>query len=260
MTQSTLNVYALPTETTPEELAGSTAVVIDVLRASTTMIFALEAGAREIVPCQEVEEARQAAASFLAGEALLGGERKGVRIEGFDQGNSPTEYTPERVGGKTVVFTTTNGTRALFRCRLAQNVYVGAFVNASALIERLRHREPIHLVCAGTNGARSRDDVLFAGLLVERLQRLGSLAYRLNDQAVAARAEWISSFAPPAPGGAGSPDADSLAAELRKSIAGGNLMAIRREDDIRTAAEIDRFHSVPRLDSVSFRVILPKEF
>ncbi len=249
-----LNVYALPTLVTPEELAGSAAVVIDILRASTTMIYALEAGARHVVPCLEVEDAREIASSLPPGEAVLGGERKGVLIDGFDLANSPAEYTPSSVGGRTVVFTTTNGTRALAQCRSAAAVYIGAFVNATALVERLIGQEQIHLVCAGTAGQYSRDDVLFAGLVVERIQRLSGLPYQSNVQALTARENWVSSFAVPYATGAEPLSSDLLAAELRKSVAGQNVVAIGREEDIDAASQIDRFTSVPQLDTKTFRI------
>ena len=90
-----ISVYPLPA-LAAQKLAGGAAVAIDVLRASTTINYALAAGAREIIPCQQVEEARKIAAAFSPGEVLLGGERLGVRIEGFDLGNSPAEYTAQR--------------------------------------------------------------------------------------------------------------------------------------------------------------------
>ncbi|HYW81106.1 MAG TPA: 2-phosphosulfolactate phosphatase, partial [Thermoguttaceae bacterium] len=113
----TLNVYALPRLVDPEKLAGGTAVVIDVLRASTTIVHALESGAREIIPCSDVGEARAIASQLSAGEFVLGGEREGLPIDGFDLGNSPSEYLPHRVEDKAVVFTTTNGTRAISQVR-----------------------------------------------------------------------------------------------------------------------------------------------
>ena len=169
----TLNVYALPRFVEPEEMAGGTAVVIDVLRATTTIVHALDAGADEIIPCLEVADALALAGRFPADEVVLGGERHGLPIEGFQLGNSPDEYTPDRVGGKTVVLTTTNGTRAMIHARQADEVLIAAFVNASAVVRRLFDREHVHILCAGTDGKISEDDVLLAGLLVERLQRQG---------------------------------------------------------------------------------------
>jgi len=242
-----LPVFALPSLVPSEELADGTAVVIDVLRASTTIIHALEAGAREVVACLEVQEARDLAARLAPGEAVLGGERGGLRIEGFDLGNSPTEYTPECVGNKTVVLTTTNGTRAIRACRPARRTLIGAFVNASALCGELMGEERICLVCAGTDGQYSRDDVLLAGLLVERLCRQGGLIYDLNAQAVTARENWLASFSVPEALDVPSLAPERLAEQLRTSAGGKNLVAIGLEEDILAAAQIDQFVGVPEL-------------
>ena len=87
--------------------------MIDVLRSTTTIVHALAAGAREVIPCAQVEEARQIARQFPADQVVLGGERGGLAVKGFDLGNSPEDYTADRVRGKTLVITTTNGTRAM---------------------------------------------------------------------------------------------------------------------------------------------------
>lgn len=256
--ENTLNVYALPRLASPDELVGATAVVIDVLRASTTMVYALEAGAREIVPCLEVEDARRVAAELPPQETVLGGERGGLRIEGFDLGNSPTEYSIEAVSHRTVVFTTTNGTRALLQCRQAQRVLIGAFVNASAVVRQLAGQAKIALVCAGTEDQYSRDDVLLAGLLVDQLQKITGQTYQLNVQALTARENWTSAFAVPYVTGAERLPAELLAAQLRTSLGGRNLTAVGLDADILTAAELDRFQSVPELDLQTFRVRLPQ--
>src|SRR5579862_6055151 len=141
-----LHVHLLPALVEPEELAASTVVVIDVLRASTTINQALAEGATEVIPCLEVEEARRIAAGLPSGLTVLGGEREGLRIPDFDLGNSPGEYRPDTVAGKTVVFTTTNGTRAMIACRAASRVLVGAFVNWSAVCKMLPEGGPIHLL------------------------------------------------------------------------------------------------------------------
>jgi len=253
-----LNVYALPAYATPEELAGGTVVVIDVLRASTTIIHALEAGAKEVVPCLEPDEAHRLAGEIGRHDVVLGGERRGLRIEGFDLGNSPSEYTPESVGGKTLVFTTTNGTRAMHHSRTARRVLIGAFVNASAVFEQLVGQEQVHLLCAGTRGEFSRDDILFAGLLVEWLQRRGGMNYQTNVQALTARENWVSSFAVPYTLGAEPLDPELLAVQLRKSAGGRNLTAIGLDADILDAARIDRFQTVPELDLETFRIGLPQ--
>jgi len=252
-----VNVYALPTLATPTDLLGATAVVIDVLRASTTIIHALEAGAVDVIPCLEVDDARRVAAEAGAEPVVLGGERQAVRIEGFDLGNSPSEYTPYSVGGRRVAITTTNGTRAILVARPAQRVLIGAFVNVSAVCHELLHAERIALICAGTAGQYSRDDVLFAGLVVDWLQRRGGLIYQLNAQATTARENWATAFPGPLDLGETGLTPERLAAELRTSAGGQNLVAAGLEADLLDAARIDRFRSVPELDADLLRIRLP---
>ncbi len=250
----TLNVYALPNYAEPGELAGGAAVAIDVLRAATTTIHALAAGAKTVIPCLEVADAWALARRFPPDEVVLGGERKGVRIDGFDLGNSPDEYTPQRVGGKTVLFTTTNGTRAMNRARQADEILIAGFVNASAVARRLFDREHIHIICAGTDGAVTREDVLLAGLLVERLQREGGMIYRQNAQAITARELWLGSFALPQALGAEPIEPQRLAEELRKGHGGQNLADLGLDADILAAAQLDRFDLVPLLDPKTMRI------
>ncbi len=162
----TLAAHLLPALTSADELAGGVVVMIDVLRASTTITTALAAGAVEVFPLGEVEQSQQKAAALrqtLDRPPVLGGERGGLPIDGFDLGNSPSEYTAQSVGARTVIFTTTNGTQALLICGAAKRVLIGSFVNFSAVLRQLTGELPIHLLCAGTRGRITREDVLFAG-------------------------------------------------------------------------------------------------
>ena len=248
-----LNAYALPELVQPDEMAGAAAVVIDVLRASTTIIHALAAGADAVRPCLEVDEARVLAGELAGQQAILAGERNGLAVAGFDLGNSPDEFTPERVANRPVVFTTTNGTRAMARCRHAARVFVGAFVNAAALGDVLAQHEEIHLVCSGTRGAATEEDLLLAGLLVARLQHRAPATYVLNARAVACRDEWTANFPTFFEDGAG-PHDENLAAVLRGSLGGRNLLTVGLDEDIRTAARLDRFAMVPELDTGSMQI------
>jgi 2-phosphosulfolactate phosphatase len=249
----TLQVHFLPSLTSPEELAGGAVVVIDVLRATTTIIHAMAAGAREVVPCLEIEEARRVAAGFPKGTALLGGERGGLKIEGFDLGNSPEEYDPATVGGKVVVLTTTNGTRAMMLCRHAKRVLIGAFVNASAVAAALAQEKRVHLLCAGTQGEITREDVLFAGRVVDQISReLSGTKPETNDQCRIAR-ECYSNLIAARPGepavAAEGKDREIgiLSHELRHSQGGRNLIDVGLDHDIDVAAQVDRFAIVPEL-------------
>jgi 2-phosphosulfolactate phosphatase len=251
--QMAVAAHFLPDLVSPEELAGGTVVVIDVLRASTVIGYALAAGAVAVIPTLEVDEARRIASGFPAGQAVLGGEREGLPIAGFDLGNSPSEYCRDAVGGRTVVFTTTNGTRAMGRCRLAARVLVGAFVNLSAVCEAVGSPpETLHLLCAGTKGKITREDVLFAGAVVDRLLAAGAVDENLqNDQARIARAAWRQ-----ASGDVWPLEPATLAAELRNSQGGRNLKAIHLERDIDDAAKFDTIGVVGELDLAEWRIVL----
>jgi 2-phosphosulfolactate phosphatase len=240
-----IHVHFLPELTTPAALEDSVAVVIDVLRATTTIVHALAAGATEVIPCLEVDEARQIAAR-LGQDAVLGGERGGVRIAGFHLGNSPDEYTPRSVGGKTVVFTTTNGTRAMRICGRARRVLIGAFVNLSAVCRELAKEAVLHLVCAGTQHEITREDVLLAGAIVEELSKSGG-AKGLNDQAEIALGAWRSAATRLSEG-------ENLANLLRVSRGGRNLVEVGHGADIELAARVDRLDFAPQLDVAAWRI------
>lgn len=255
-------MYLVPALVEPGQLAGQTAVVIDVLRATTTIIHALAAGAVAVVPCLEVEEARTIAAGEFPGSAVLGGERGGLAIPGFDLGNSPRDYTRQRVGGKTVVFTTTNGTRALLHCRDAKRVLIGSFVNLSAVCRELADENQIVLLCAGTNGHVTREDALFAGAVVDELagrtcpplplgvgrgEGLASGVWVLNDQAELAADAWRTCKTDLTGG-------DPLGRALRASRGGRNLIETGQENDIDLAAQIDKFDIVPQLNLATWRI------
>ncbi len=242
-----LRVHYLPQLVAEADLAGSTCVVVDVLRATTTMVYALAAGASSVLPCLTIDDARNRAARLPAEQAVLGGERGGVRIPGFALGNSPAEYTPETVAGKTIVLTTTNGTRALLHCHQSAEVWIGAFVNLSAVCAALSRRQKVDLLCAGTDGEITREDVLFAGAVAEHLATGNQ--WQLNDQAALARDAWLQV-------------ADSAAADLkprldsamRASKGGRNLMALNMGEDIELAADVDRFALVPQYHAAAGRI------
>ena len=232
-------------------VAGGIAVVIDVLRASTTIITALAHGAAGVRPVLTIEQARELAARNAAGPAmLLGGERGGLRIDGFDLGNSPLEYAPARVAGRRIVITTTNGTAALDACGAAAEVLIGAIVNRTAVAARARELAmsqgvaDIHLVCAGTDGQVTEEDLLAAGGILDAASRLaGSDRDMLDASAMAAREEFRGVLA--------AADADPVAAitaAFATSRGGRNLIDLGMQADLPAAAAIDSLPVVPRLD------------
>ncbi|MAV35554.1 MAG: 2-phosphosulfolactate phosphatase [Planctomycetaceae bacterium] len=241
--KTTINTHFLPQLLDPHTLAGSTVVVIDVLRASTTVVTALAAGARTVFPCLEIEEALEVAQRF-GEQAVLGGERGGRRIAGFDLGNSPAEYVAETVADKVVVFTTTNGTRAMQVCRSAERVLIGAFVNHTVVAEHLATCAKVDLVCAGTRGEVTREDVLFAGAIVARL---AGPTTALNDASRLAWDAWSGAITQP-------PEHRLLTASLQDSQGGRNLLEIGQAADIAFAAQLDMTDLLPELDVGSWQI------
>ncbi len=151
-------------------LSGNIVVAIDILRATTTMVNAFKNGCQEIIAVSSIEEAFYLK-KLYGDRVVLGGERNRERVPGFDLGNSPREYTPEKIGGKVVVFTTTNGTDLINRCAKAKNILIGSFLNAGAIVNYLAEEEKIIFACAGTRGYFSLEDYLFAGYLSYLLQK-----------------------------------------------------------------------------------------
>jgi len=254
-----VSVHMLPNLLPPEGLRNGVAVVIDVLRASTMIVHALVAGCSEVIPCGEIDEARAIASGLPEGSALLAGERHGVPIPGFDLGNSPDECTPARCRGKALVFTTTNGTRALLACQEAEMVLVGSFVNFAATTQRLLHEaKPIHLVCAGTEGQISYEDVLLAGAFAKHFKDLDQAMG--NDQAEIAaglwarieEAIWVKSSKNPPAG-----EANPLERYLRRGQVGRRVLELGLERDIAAAARLNRpdFQVVAELRRDPLRVV-----
>lgn len=235
-----VQVHLLPCLAPPGCLLGCLAVVIDVLRATTTIIHALAAGCVDVRPCAEIEQARALAGQMRAGRVLLGGERNGKPICGFDLGNSPREYTPQVCRGNSLVMTTTNGTRALLRAAEAERSLVAGFVNFSAVCEQLRvDARPIHIVCSGTGGEIALEDTLLAGAFVEFLCEDGPV--RLNDSA---RLAW-DCF---------EHHGRVLSGALEIGHGGANLLALGFGEDIEAAARVDQFNLVPELRPDPLRV------
>lgn len=236
---TTIDIAFLPDNLTPKQLEDSTAIVVDVLRASTTIVHALAHGAAKIHPMETVELAKQAADQAPAGSVLLAGERECVAVEGFDLGNSPLAYTPERVQGRTIVFTTTNGTRALVKSKFANRVLIGTFVNQAAIVGELTaYTGKLLIVCAGTNGQISAEDVLFAGSLTHSLNKVWSNRVTLSDTARIA----MDFFR------ANSENHARLLEAVRQSRGGQNLVRLGFDEDIARCASLDLFSTVPEYD------------
>ncbi|NGP77759.1 2-phosphosulfolactate phosphatase [Balneolaceae bacterium YR4-1] len=164
-----LEVFTSATSFQEDEMRGKTAVMIDVLRASSTIVTALANGAKGVIPVADMGAGSKISQSMDTENILLCGEKDGEKIEGYDLGNSPFEYTPELVNGKTIILNTTNGTKALMRASHARHITVGSFLNLGSVVEYLKDKERIILVCAGWRGRLSLEDLLCAGNIIYEL-------------------------------------------------------------------------------------------
>ncbi len=255
-------MHLLPSLIPPGSLRGGVAVVVDVLRATTVMVHALANGCAAVIPCVEVEKARAVAAGLPRGTAILGGERGGLPIPGFDLGNSPGDYTLEVCKGKTLVMTTTNGTRAILASQEAERVYIASFANWKATADELTvqllkkdHGHPIHIVCSGTEGFISLEDSLLAGALTKYLAdamvargsiRNASLLIG-NDEALIVLSQWleVEMFLEHRP----------FWKLLQLGRGGRNVTRLGLEEDIKVAAKVNNLPIIAELAREPLRIV-----
>ena len=206
-------------------------VIVDIFRATSSICYGIENGAEAIIPVAEVDEClayRDRQTGYL-----LAAERNGEVVEGFDFGNSPFSYTKEKVAGKTVVLTTTNGTQALHLSRSAKKVVIGSFLNLTSLCNWLKtQNENILLVCAGWKNNFNLEDTLFSGAVVEQLK---SGDYKTDDSAIAANDLYQLGK-------------NDLNAYLAKTSHSERLKQLGIEKDIAFCLNVDMTTSVPVLD------------
>jgi 2-phosphosulfolactate phosphatase len=238
-----INVCLTPGHVDELQLRDKNVVVIDVLRAATTITVALANGAKEVIPVDSVETAVKLSASLFGDVVLLGGERGGKMIEGFHLGNSPSEYIESVVKGKSIVFTTTNGAPAISKGRYAKHMAIGSFVNVRRVADFIKSiNEDFIIVCAGNQsavGGFSLEDTVCAGMIVDRLRRTSPDSAELSDSASAALTLYRS-------------QARNIMKMLQESEHGLELARIGFKEDLKTCASID---SIPVLPVLSGSVI-----
>jgi 2-phosphosulfolactate phosphatase len=228
-----IDVYFVPPEVGERSLLGCVAAVIDVLRATSTITEAIANGARRILPATDMDDAMRLAQTFGRTEVLLCGERSARKIEGFDLGNSPLEFTSEAVADKLVVMTTTNGTPALVAGSAADRCIVTSFLNLSAAARDLATSgKPVVILCSGREGRFSLDDALCAGSLIRVLRENTSERVRMNDGALAA-------------GALERRYRSHLAAVMNRTAAARQIVAAGHADDIPYCLTRDRHDVVP---------------
>jgi 2-phosphosulfolactate phosphatase len=236
--QLNISVLFEPAVRAALNLAEASAVVIDAIRATTSIVAAMAAGCREVVPYRTAEEVRAEAARRPAGSVVTAGERKGVRIEGLDYNNSPSVMTAENVGGRTLLLTTTNGTQAILDAMAAREVLIAAMPNRRAVARRLAALgRRVVFVSAGTVGTVSCEDTLVAGAVIAALldekRCQEPFSWRLEDSALVALAAWQG--------------AEGRLDELFHRTWGGAFIArLGLEADLAVCTQVDTMDVVPQ--------------
>lgn len=227
-----IDVAFLPRDIQDIDIRDTVCIVLDIFRATTSMVTALSNNCARIVPALSVEEAHKLAAN--RGRVLFAGERQSIKIDGFHFGNSPYEFSVDKVAGQTIIMTTTNGTVAVKATEGAQRTLIGAFVNASAVCRKAeQYHKDVLIVCAGTDRLFSLEDALCAGLMVKKLFCSdGQLEPVLTDSAQAAMLLYEHSQ-------------DQLAEVAINSRNGKRLYDLGRTDDVEYCFRTDLFAGVP---------------
>lgn len=231
-----LDVVFTPAGLTSTEVQGRTVFVIDILRATTTMCAALAHGAKAVIPVASTEEALRLAQTIGSEDLLLAGERNCVRIPGFDLGNSPLEMRDATVRGKTLIVSTTNGTKALLACTGAGAVYPAAAANLTLAAERaseaIANDGDLLIVCAGGDGGFALDDAYCAGRLIAAALGSRKPHRALNDAGLASL-DLVRRYG------------DRWARPLTYSRGGRELVRLGFRDDVLEAARLDAYPVLP---------------
>ncbi|HMI45730.1 MAG TPA: 2-phosphosulfolactate phosphatase [Gemmatimonadaceae bacterium] len=229
-----LDVFFTPNQVKVPDTQGRLVIIVDVLRASTTVATALGNGAKTVIPLEGPDEVISRSKEFARSQTLLAGEQKMHPISGFDLGNSPQAFTPEVVEGKTILITTTNGTRALLGVQGARDIVIASYVNFTAVLAMMKvaasSNTDIAIICAGEEGGFTLEDAACAGRYVRAIPKRAALA--VND-AAAASVLIEKKYG------------DNIAKVFKESTHGQALDAAGFGDDLAAAAEVDSYPVVP---------------
>jgi 2-phosphosulfolactate phosphatase len=228
------------------DLENKTVVVMDILRASTSICASLKAGAKGVIPVSEPGEAGALFSRLGQDSVVLAGEREGVKIENFQYGNSPAEFTPESVAGRTVILCTTNGTGIFNRASRAAHVVSGALVNVSEVARQVAAwKNDVVMVCAGREGGFSVEDTLCGGMLIDRLNQIEASDVELNDAGRLAKLLYA-----------------EMGTEPKQTVADGEhgrfLASIGMASDIDLCTAVDSVPIVPVMDDGCLVIAEPK--
>ena len=230
-----LDVFFTPNEAHPRDTVGRLVAIVDVLRASTTVATALGNGAKTVIPLLGADEVITRSKEFSRSGVKLAGEQNMLPIAGFDLGNSPQDFTPEAVEGKTILITTTNGTRALLGVTGARDIVIASYVNFTAVLAMMklaaRSNTDITIICGGEEGSFTLEDAACAGRLVRAIPKRSESV--LANDAASASVLIERKYG------------DNIAKVFKESSHGQALESAGFGDDLAAAAAVDSYPVVP---------------
>ncbi|MFL5464181.1 MAG: 2-phosphosulfolactate phosphatase [Gemmatimonadaceae bacterium] len=230
-----LDVFFTPSQVKPGDTSGRLVTIVDVLRASTTVATALGNGAKTVIPLEGADEVIFRSKEFARSEIRLAGEQKMYPITGFDLGNSPQAFTRKAVEGKTILITTTNGTRALLGVQGARDIVIASYVNFTAVLTMMKiavsSNTDIAIICAGEEGSFTLEDAACAGRYVRAIPKRAD-AVQVND-AASASVMIEKKYG------------DNIAKVFKESTHGQALQEAGFGDDLAACAEVDSYPVVP---------------
>lgn len=235
MANSPVHVAMIPALLRKDGLERSLVIAVDLLRATTTIAHAIAAGASAVRLVAEPADAIRERDGLGAAAAVAAGERGGVAPAGFDLGNSPRDFTRASVGGKTVVFTTTNGTKVIGVVKSAATVITGALVNRRAAAERaVRHDGPVMIACAGTDGRVAMEDCIAAGAIIDAMLAIGG-ERELTDPAQVCLWAWRGA----------STNTETVGAAVHAAQGARNLQNVGLGRDVADCLRVDTIDATP---------------
>lgn len=241
-----IKLHFTPAGLNEDQITGRTAVIIDILRATTTAAVALFNGAREIIPTATLGDATSLKQKLDHSSVLLGGEREGQKVEGFDLGNSPFEYSSKVVENKSIILASTNGSAALICGSEAENCLSCAFINVTAVLNQILDlKQDTVIICAGNKGGFSLEDALCGGMLVHKLLESDNNTVIENDAAAVALKLY-------------NQNKDNIREAISESDHGKFLNSLGFEQDISFCAKVDHLSITPIWKSG--RLILANNF
>ena len=229
-----IDLFVTPAGVSNKDTQDCGVVVIDILRAGTTICYALTNGCKGVIPAMTIERAVKLAHTLFEPTTLLCGERNGVKQDGFNLGNSPLEYTADKVKDLTLIYTTTNGTEAIEKSTAGRWIIVGGFVNFNCVISYIKNKLPekLAIVCGGKEHRFALEDVVSGGMIIHALNEHFNRELQLTDSARMAVAVY-------------SQYADNILGMLKNCEHGRFLQSIGLEADLEICSRVDAIPVLP---------------